>query len=57
MILSDYYIMTSLMTMADLCTSAGDTSLTYDGQMFWNCGLCLRGKNNAVFPANSANIH
>lgn len=51
------YFKTSLMNMADLCTNAVDTSLTHDGQMFWNCSLCLQGKNDAVFPANSVNIH
>ena len=51
------YFKTSLMTMADLCANAADTSLSHDGQLFWNCSLCLQGKNDAVFPANSVNIH
>lgn len=33
-----------------LCMNAGDTSLTYDGQMFCNHRLCLQGKNEALFP-------
>lgn len=31
--------------MADLYMNTVDISLTHDGQMFWNCSLCLQGKN------------
>lgn len=45
------------MTMADLYMNTVDISLTQDGQMFWNCSLCLQGKNDAASPASSVNIH